>query len=348
MDEKNKEMKKLKGACIGLGYFSLFHIEAWQRLSKVKIIAVCDTDIEKARQIANSFNIESYYDNIDDMLEKEDIDFIDIITPPNTHKTLCLKAAKKGVHIICQKPLAPSLKEANEIASYVAKYNIRIMVHENFRFQPWHREIKKLLEQNLIGKNVHAIHWRMRMGDGWQKNAYIDRQPYFREMEQLLMYETGIHLIDVLRYFGGDIISVYAKLMRLSKNIKGEDFAWVMCDFKKGGAVFIDMNRYNESTFANPRLTFGSLLIEGDKGSIRLHEDGTITKQLLGKKALNHKYSFEDRNFSGDCVYFTQKHFLKHLQTGNPFETDIETYLPNIAILEKIYESNHRRMPLKV
>lgn len=335
-------MTTLKGVCIGLGYFSQFHLEAWLRMDDIEIVAICDTDLEKARTTAKVLGIPAFYDDMETMLDEEKPDFIDIITPPETHKTLCLKAAERGVHIICQKPLAPSLKEAEEIATAISGYGVRMMVHENFRFQPWHREIKKLLDQETIGNKLHSIHWRMRMGDGWQEDAYMNRQPYFREMKQLFMYETGIHMIDTLRYFGGEMHTLLAQLKRFNSNIKGEDSSLVVFDFEKGGTAIIDANRYNESTCENPRLTFGSILIEGNKGSIRLYEDGKITVQLLGQKEKEHPYTFENQNFSGDCVYNTQKHFITQLLSGKPFETDVSDYLNNVALLEKIYTLNER------
>lgn len=341
-------MTSLKGVCIGLGYFSRFHLEAWLRMENVEISAICDADLDKARTTAKALGIPSFYDDMETMLDAEKPDFIDIITPPETHKTLCLKAAERGVAIICQKPLAPSLKEAEEIAAAISKHGVRMMVHENFRFQPWHREIKKLLDQEIIGKHLHSIHWRMRMGDGWQEDAYMNRQPYFREMKQLLMYETGIHLVDTLRYFGGEMQTVFAKLKRFNPNIKGEDSALVLCDFKKGGTAIIDANRYNESTVGNPRLTFGSLQIDADKGSIRLYEDGKLTLKPLGEKETRHPYTFENRNFSGDCVFHTQKHFITQLRSGKAFETDVSDYLTNIRILEKVYASNEKQLPLPI
>lgn len=340
-------MKTLKGVCVGLGYFSQFHLEAWKRITNVEITAICDSDIAKAELVANRYGIKSFYSNLEEMLLSQKPDFIDIITPPQTHHEICLQAVRHGVHIICQKPLAPTLEESEEIAKNIQDSNVRMMVHENFRFQPWHREIKLLLDRKTIGEKLHAINLRMRMGDGWQEDAYMNRQPYFREMERLLMYETGIHFIDVFRFYSGEINKVYARLNRFNPNIKGEDFAWVQFDFANGTHGFIDANRYNESLNENPRLTFGAVLLEGNKGSIRLYEDGKITIQKLGQSETPHSYSFEDRNFSGDCVYYTQKHFIKQLLLDAPFETAIEEYLQNIRILEKVYESNAREMPLK-
>jgi len=341
-------MAKLKGVCIGAGYFSQFHFEAWQRIDEVEIVGVCDSVLERAEQIVITYGFKKAYTSVEEMFLSEKPDFVDIITPPESHLELCKLAVTRNVHIICQKPLAPTLKEAIEIESLVAASSVRMMVHENFRFQPWHRELKKLLELNIIGEKLHTINLRMRMGDGWQTDAYMNRQPYFREMERLLIYETGIHFIDVFRYLGGEITEVYAKLKTLNNNIKGEDFAWVNFDFANGGLGFLDANRYNENTSENPRLTFGTVLIEGDKGSLRLYDDGKITVQLLGKQEHEHNYRFIKKNFAGDCVFATQQHFVSSLVSQTPFETNVSSYIPNILVLEKIYESSKRSAPIKV
>lgn len=338
----------LKGVCIGAGYFSKFHFEAWQRIKGAEILAVCDIQKNKALAVCKKYGFKNAYTDVAEMFRKEQPDFVDIITPPNTHLQLCRLAIDHDIHIICQKPLAPSYKESVQIAKAVKTSGIRMMVHENFRFQPWYREMKKLLGKKTIGNKLHTINLRMRMGDGWQADAYMNRQPYFREMKRLLIYETGVHFIDVFRYLGGEITKVYSKLKTLNPNIKGEDFAWVHFDFANGMLGFLDANRYNENMADDPRLTFGTVLIEGNKGSMRLYDDGVITIQLLGEKENIHEYSFEKINFSGDCVYATQKHFMDQLLSGAPFETDISLYLKNLIVQDKIYESSQKGVPLPI
>lgn len=317
-------------------------------MEDVEITAVCDSDKRSAENAVKTYGFKNAYHDVEAMFLKEQPDFVDIITPPKTHLELCRLAIKHNIHIICQKPLAPTLKEAEQIAKLIEKSNVRMMVHENFRFMPWYREIKKLLDKNAIGNRIHSINLKMRMGDGWQDNAYMNRQPYFREMKQLLMYETGVHFIDVFRYLGGKITKVYARLKRLNTNIKGEDFSWVQFDFTDGGLGFIDANRYNEGTAADARLTFGAVVLEGNKGTIRLYEDGKITIQSLGEKERKHAYTFQNRNFAGDCVFATQQHFVERMLSGSPFETDVTTYLRNIEVLEKVYESDEIGLPINM
>lgn len=341
-------MKKLKGVCIGAGYFSQFHFRAWQRLENVEIVAVCDLDLEKAQGICRHYDFGKAYQDVDEMLTKENPDFVDIITPPDTHYSLVKLALEKEIHIVCQKPLAPSYPEALQIAKIAQSSAARMMVHENFRFMPWHREIKNLLEKKMIGDKLHSINLRMRMGDGWQRDAYMNRQPYFREMKQLLIYETGVHFIDVFRFLGGEISKVYSKLKTLNQNIQGEDFAWVHFDFTNGMLGFLDANRYNENTCEDPRFTFGSVLLEGNKGSIRLYDDGKITIQKLGEKEVDHPYPFAKIDFGGDCVYATQKHFITQLISGEPFESEVPYYLKNLVVQDAIYRSSEIGVPVEV
>lgn len=341
-------MKKLKGVCIGAGYFSQFHFEAWQRMENVEITAICDMNMAKAQEVCAIFGFENAYSDAEKMLQIEKPDFVDIITPPESHLNLCELAISNNSHIICQKPLAPSYKESLEIVNMAKNATIRMMVHENFRFMPWYREIKKLLQQKVIGEKLHTINLHMRMGDGWQEDAYMNRQPYFRKMERLLIYETGVHFIDIFRYLGGEISKVYAKLRTLNENIAGEDFAWVHLDFTLGTLGFIDANRYNENTSEDPRLTFGRILIEGNKGSLRSYDDGKITVQLLGQKEVEHKYEFEKINFAGDCVFATQQHFVNCLLSDLPFENEVSDYLKNLEVQEAVYASNEKGTPISI
>jgi predicted dehydrogenase len=333
---------KIKIACIGAGYFARFHVEAWTRIPEIDLVAICDYDEAKAKKMANDFGIRKTYCDLDFLFQEEEFEVLDVITPPETHLPLCAKAMQYGKHIICQKPLAPSLKEAEQIVAMSEQFGVRFMVHENFRFQPWYRKIKSMIDQGLIGNKLHTISIKMRTGDGWGDDAYLDRQPYFQKMPRLLIYETGIHYIDVFRYLAGDISTAFAQLRRLNPVIAGEDCGLVLLNFKEGGLGIIDANRYNESNSEDPRYTFGETTVEGNAGAIRLYTDGKITLQLLGHSEQEQKYHHERLNFASDCVYHTQRHFVECFTQGKPFETGGHDYLKNVYVQEAIYESNHK------
>jgi len=338
----------LKGVCVGAGYFSHFQYEAWQRIPEVTITALCNRDPTRAKTILERFGIPRHYTDYRDMLEKERPDFVDIITPPPTHLEMCRTAADLGVHVICQKPLAPTFDEARKIVEHTARPGVRFMVHENWRFQPWYREIRRLLDSGVIGDKIHVMTFRSRMGDGWGPDAYLNRQPYFREYPRLLVYENGVHFIDTYRYLAGEIKRVYAVLKKLNPVIAGEDFAAVVFDFASGATGLWDANRYNESNYPNPRYTFGEFLVDANGGSIRLYNDGRLTIQPLRKPERDHAYHHENRNFSGDCCYTTQRHFIDRMIDGGEFETNGSDYLRTLAVQEAVYRSAQGGTPQEI
>jgi len=339
---------KLKGVCIGAGYFSHFQYEAWQRIPEVELIAFSNRDQPRAQQITEKFGRKRCYSDYREVFDTEKSDFVDVITPPPSHAVICAEAAKRGIHIICQKPLAPTFDEAKAIVSGATTSQVRFMVHENFRFQPWYRQIKRLLESEAIGNRLFSLAFRSRMGDGWGENAYIPRQPYFRDYPRLLVYENGVHFIDTYRYLAGEITRVTAWHRRLNPVIKGEDCALLVFEFTSGAIGQWDANRYNETTARNPRFTFGELLVEGNGGSIRLASDSRLTIQRLGEPEVEIPYDRAEVNFCGDCCYFTQRHFIDHLLDHQPFETSGEDYLKTLAVQEAVYRSAAERRAVDV
>ncbi len=336
---------KLKGVAIGAGYFSKFQYEAWNRIPEVEITALCNSNEKRAMGIMNAYGVKNHYSDYREMIIKEKPDFVDIITPPETHLEMCKFAADHGVHIICQKPLAPTLAESEEIVSYALKKGVHFVVHENFRFQPWHREIKKIIDQGEVG-DLFSLNFRSRMGDGWGDDAYLSRQPYFRDYEKLIIYETGVHYIDTFRYHVGEIESVYSILKRLNPVIKGEDLGLMILNFKNNAHAIWDANRYNESNFKNSRYTFGEYLIDGSKGSIRLYSDGRITVQKLGEDEKDHSYVHNDTGFAGDCCYIFQRDFIDNFIFTGVFETSGVNYLKTLKAQEAVYKSAKVNKPV--
>ncbi len=337
-DQTTGSGRQLKGVGIGAGYFSHFHYEAWRRIPEVTIAAIHDRDNDKAAAVAQQYGIARTYAGVEAMLDREQPDFVDIITPPPTHLGFVRMASARGIHIICQKPLAPTYAECVELVETASAAGVRLMVHENFRWQRWYREIRRLLDEGLLGEPF-SIYFRARPGDGWSHDAYLARQPFFRDYPRLLMYETGIHFIDTFRYLLGEIETVYARLRRLNPVIKGEDSGQIVLGFASGATAIWDANRYNENEARDPRLTFGEMRLDASKGHVELDNDGVLTIKPLGKPSYRHDYTFERRGFGGDCVYALQRHFADRMIDGAPFEVAPEDYLKTVRVMEACYAS---------
>ena len=198
-----------------------------------------------------------------------------------------------------------------------------------------------------IGDRLHSITVRTRTGDGWQSDAYMARQPYFREMPKFLIFETGVHFIDTFRSLAGEIEGVYASLRTLNSDIIGEDAGVVMFEFANGGQGMWDANRYNEPNCDDARFTFGEVLVEGSGGSIRLYPDGRLTIQRLGEPETVHAYDVVKKNFAGDCVFATQQHFVECLRNGTQFESSGTEYLKTLEVQEAVYQSAESGVPVR-
>lgn len=339
--------RKLRGAGVGAGYFANYQYEAWTRIPEVEIGAIYNRTEAKAREMMARYGIPRYYADWREMIDREQPDFLDIITPPETHEELCAYAARRGVHIICQKPLAPTFEASSRIVETARAAGVRFMVHENWRWQPWYRKIKEIQRAGTIGEFTY-LYFRMRMGDGWGPDAYLARQPFFRDYPRLLIYETGVHFIDTFRYLLGEVTEVFANLRRLNPVIKGEETGQVLFRFESGATAILDANRYNEVESPSPRYTFGELRIDAMGGHLTMDTEARLRVKPLGRAAYDVDYARADVNFAGDCVFFLQRHFVECLRTGREFESNGEDYLRTLRVVEAVYESAAAGQVVKV
>jgi predicted dehydrogenase len=333
-----KDASRLKGVGLGAGYFSRFQYEAWTRIPEVEIVAIYNRTEHKARAMMDEFGIPRYYADWREMIDREKPDFVDIITSPETHEEMCAYAARRGVHIVCQKALAPTFEESRRIVETAAAAGVRFMAHENFRWQPWYRKIKEIQRTGAIGDFTH-IHFLMRMGDGWGARAYLDRQPFFRDYPRLLIHETGVHFIDTFRYLLGEVTAVYANLRRLNPVIKGEDTGQLFLKFASGATAVWDANRYNEVESPSPRYTFGELRIDAAGGHLTMDTESNMRIKLLGQAGCDVDYPRRNVNFAGDCVYALQRHFVDCMLSGAEFESAGSDYLKSLEVVEAAYRS---------
>lgn len=330
----------LRVATAGTGYFSRFHYEAWRRVERARLVAIANRTLAPAREVAAAHGIKDVFDDIDTMLGAVRPDVLDIITPPETHLASITSAARHGVFAICQKPFCRSLREAEAAVRIAKDSGIGLVVHENFRFQPWYVEIKRRLDAGALGRVWQAT-FRLRPGDGQGPDAYLDRQPYFQKMPRFLIHETAIHLFDVFRFLFGDIDAVYARLSSLNPVIAGEDAGLVMLEFRNGVRALFDGNRLADHAAANRRLTMGEMIVEGESGTLRLDGDGNLYFRRHGANdEARIEYEWANVGFAGDCVWRFQNHIARHILDDGPLLNSGEAYLTNIKVEEAVYASD--------
>ncbi len=331
--------KTIRVAAVGIGYFSQFHLQGWSDIEQADLVALCSRDQEALNTAGDTYNVAARYTDLETMLDQENPDLLDIITPPVTHVPFIKAAFERGIAVVCQKPFTTSLEEANAMADLSEKVGLPLIVHENFRFQPWYTEIKKRLDAGELG-DLYQITFRLRPGDGQGKEAYLDRQPYFQKMDRFLVHETAIHQIDVFRYLFGDVSGVTARLAKVNPVIAGEDAGLMIFEFKNGCRGLFDGNRLSDHVAENRRLTMGEVTIEGALGTLRLNGDGQLFMRSHGDNEEQEIiFEWRNRGFGGDCVYLFEKHVIAHLSAGMPLMNTAREYLNNLAIEEAVYQS---------
>ena len=338
----------LRVAVIGTGYFSQFHLQGWQQVAGAQVVALCDRDSARASQAAQQFAIDTVIANVDKLVSRTDIDLFDVIVPPAAQSDVLSALLPLGKPVICQKPFGRDYAEAVAFTNAAKHHHAPLIVHENFRFMPWFREAKRLVESGALGA-LHTISFRLRPGDGQGPNAYLDRQPYFQKMQRLLVVETAIHLIDTFRMICGEVTSVYAQLRKLNPVIRGEDAGIIIFEFEGGTAGVFDGNRLNDHVASNPRTTMGEMWLEGSTGVLRLDGDARLWFKPHHQPEHQHAYTHRnDLGFGGGACGALQQHVIDALQAKQTPENTAAAYLTNLRIQEAVYRSNatHQRITL--
>ncbi len=325
----------LQVACLGAGYFSQFHFDAWARIPEVTVVGAADRSLTAAEATG-----QPAFDDLNRMIDATRPDLLDIILPPDGHADAIRSAIEAGVRtVICQKPFCRDLAEATQVTAEAEDAGMTLVVHENFRFMPWYRAIKTALEAGDIGDVLQAT-FRLRPGDGQGPRAYLDRQPYFQTMPHFLIHETGVHWIDVFRYLFGDPLAVYADLRRLNPVIAGEDAGFVLFDHPGGVRTLFDGNRLLDHAADNRRRTMGEALIEGTKGTLTLFGDGRVTLRDFGTVTERVVLPPDTwPGFGGDCVHGLQAHVVSALLHGTELANTARDYLTVIKVRDAIYRS---------
>ena len=149
---------------------------------------------------------------------------------------------------------------------------IRLMIHENWRWQPWYREVRRMIEQGAIGEPV-SYWFRIRKRDGAGPSPY-PQQPYFIDMPRFLIYETLVHQIDTARFLFGEVETVCAQARRINPLMKGEDQASLILTHSGGLQGVIDGHRFGDQIVEGEAM--GEACFEGQEGALLVMANGDI------------------------------------------------------------------------
>ncbi len=346
-------MKTWKVGLVGTGYWSEKHIKAWKRIENVELVALCNRSEEKLAIRANEFGIPSnkLYLSLDDMLENEDLDIVDIVTGPETHLDFVRRIAHSGRHIMCQKPFAGSVKEAEEMVRIAKANHVRLMVTENWRWLETFQEVKKILDSGVLGKLFIARYLHSDFYTPRMENGVHLPQPVFRTMENLLFYEMGAHWFDTWRFLFGTPKRLFAETVTVSPFIKGEDTGIVVLSHD-GFLGIMDMS-WATRRWLNQKLSLEvdpnhleELIIEGDRATLKLYYSGKISLvNNQGEETVMNTVAPYDHE---ESHYRLQSHFISCLESGQAFQTSGEDNIKTLELIFGTYDSARQGRVIQV
>jgi predicted dehydrogenase len=329
---------KLRGAVIGCGYVSQYHLAAWNKIADAEIVAICDLDAAKHQTATAIIPNARPYANAEQMLAQERLDFVEICTRPPSHVELVKLAARFGAQVLCQKPVSFHRHELLEMIEACDAGSVRFMVHENWRSRPWYRAIRAAIEAGTIGRPIR-LRIAHRETRALRENGY-QLQPYFSEMERLILVEMGPHLIDTARYLMGDITTVTATTARFGDHSIGEDLATLMLRFESEAMGLLDMTWCAAADTARPEWALNETVVEGTKGVLRLQTDGHLLfVDLSGKSEILRVELPSESDIYLQGYKATQEHFIAGLINGQPHETSGRDTLKTMDVIWSAYES---------
>jgi len=223
--------QEIKLGFVGCGGFGQFCLKVYSGMDEIKIVSVADIDESMAKQTAKKFNSEWYNDPLT-LIEKSDVDLIHIATPPHLHFVLSKQALKRNRHVICEKPLALSLQEADEIISLAKEKDLILPVNFVLRYIPIVDLVRDIITSKILGEPLHANF------ENYATDEQLNQQHWFWDKNKSggILIEHGVHFFDLYNYwFGkGKVISVHAETR---SGTQQEDRVTCLLEFKSGVIV---------------------------------------------------------------------------------------------------------------
>ena len=199
----------------------------------IKIVAA-DPSQERLDEVCKLFSIQQTYLDYKNMLDEERLDGVSICSPNFLHCEMTVAAAEGGIHVLCEKPMATNLADAEKMLDACSRNSVILMLNFTYRFFNGTRKIKQLLDQEAIGK-LNSV--RVRLGHSGPYEGWGARSDWFFETKKVgggVLMDMGIHAIDICHYLFGPITRVCAVQSNLSKNVPVEDSAALLVEFGDG------------------------------------------------------------------------------------------------------------------
>ena len=330
----------LKFGLVGCGRIAKRHSEllGHNQIDNASLVAVCDIDEEKAKKIGEQFNVP-YYTDMDEMMQKEAIDVVSVLTESGYYAKHVINLAKYGKHIVVEKPMALTLDDADAMIRACDENSCKLFVVKQNRFNVPVVKLREAMDEKRFGKLVLGT-IRVR----WCRDQNYYDQAWWRgrwDMDGGVLTNQASHHVDLLEYMMGDVESVFAKSTTALVNIEAEDTAIVTLKFRNGALGIIEA-----TTAVRPKDLEGSISILGETGTVEiggfavnkmLHWNFTHKKD--GDDEVMEKYSVNPPNVYGFGHQAYYEHVVDSILNNKKHLVDGLVGRKSLELISAIYES---------
>jgi len=282
-------MQQIKVGVIGCGRIAQqVHIPNYIENPKSKLEAICDTNQDTLTEVAETYGVKNTFADYRELLDSKLVQAVSVCVPTRLHSQIVVDAAKTGVHVLCEKPLATNLDEADKMLEATAKNRVKFSVDLNLRFLPNHRKVRDYIRQGRIGKPVFATAQLITTGP-----YAMNQEDYGYETQKRIgcLFDSGAHVVDLMLWLFGKPSEVSAYLSTHMNGIDSDDAALVSIKFESGllGEVFVAWARiFNYSATERSRQieifgTRGNLASEIFGPSFQFYSVDSVSCKLRGK-----------------------------------------------------------------
>jgi len=331
-------MGKLRWGIIGFGAFADLRMgPAIMSLPDHELIAVMSRNINKAKKYAKKYNVQYYYDSVQDLVNNPHINAVYVVTPNYQHCQYTCMAAEKGLHILCEKPMAMNLKEAEKMVTVCCQNNVKLMIGNMMRFHSCHQWAKKCIKKGLLGE-ITAVRAKLEF--------YLSPEPtQWRFIPELsgggAIMDVGIHCIDLLRYLiEKEVIQVSAFVNTQSYPFPIDIDSAILIRFDNG--ILGTINASFNNKYAN-----SGFEIFGTEGS--LIDEGSIGQEPTGKVTLI--TSKGSRTYESKLInpYATEaEHFAKCIENNKEPMINGEEGIKDLKICLAAYQSSQKNETIDI
>jgi predicted dehydrogenase len=331
--------ERLRVAVVG-GGIGTFHIDAYKSLpEQYDLVALCDIDHAKAQQVASNQAIPRVTTDIADLCRMDDLDVIDICTPPHLHFTQIQQVLAAGKHAICEKPLVSSLKEVDELIVAEAQSGRRVMPIFQYRFGNGLQKLKFLVAEGLAGTAYLST-----VETAWRRRAEYYAVPWRGKWATELggtLLSHAIHSHDMLCYVVGPIRSVFARTATRVNPIEVEDCASVALEMADGSLASLAATLGSPVEITRHRFCFSNLVAESNtraySNSSEPWEFKGDTPELEARMAAAlERFQPLPEGFAGQFHRFYQA-----LQTGTELPVTLSDARASLELVTAMYYSAH-------